>query len=239
MRAASLTIWSKAGWMKSANWISATGMSPLSAAPIATPTIEDSARGVSSTRACPYLACRPSVARNTPPFLPTSSPSTHTRSSRSISSASASRTPSISVLTAMSILPTSALPLGGGGGREDVEPQVRGVGLGRRLRGPDRLVDLFRALLLDGLVVGVGEQVLVHQVVPEPLDGVAPEQRLQLLLRPVAALVVVRGVGGEPGHLGVDQRGAAAGAGPIDRLPHGPVHGQEVAAVHGRAGHAV
>ena len=28
MRAASETIWSNAGWMKSANWISATGNSP-------------------------------------------------------------------------------------------------------------------------------------------------------------------------------------------------------------------
>ena len=56
MRAASLTIWSKAGWMKSANWISATGTRPLIAEPMATPTMHDSASGVSSTRASPYLA---------------------------------------------------------------------------------------------------------------------------------------------------------------------------------------
>ena len=56
VRAASLTIWSKAGWMKSANWISAIGISPLSAAPMATPTMPDSASGVSSTRASPNLA---------------------------------------------------------------------------------------------------------------------------------------------------------------------------------------
>ena len=39
IRAASETIWSNAGWMKSANWISATGSRPCSAIPIATPTI--------------------------------------------------------------------------------------------------------------------------------------------------------------------------------------------------------
>ena len=42
--AASDTIWLNAGWMKSANWISATGRSPLSAAPIDAPTIIDGER---------------------------------------------------------------------------------------------------------------------------------------------------------------------------------------------------
>ncbi|COS68514.1 Uncharacterised protein [Streptococcus pneumoniae] len=44
------------------------------AAPIAVPTIFDSANGVSMTRSLPYLLCNPKVAPNTPPFLPTSSP---------------------------------------------------------------------------------------------------------------------------------------------------------------------
>src|SRR2546430_6645115 len=139
--------------MKSANWISATGIRPFRAAPIATPTIADSASGVSSTRPSPNRPCRPSVARNTPPLRPTSSPSTHTRSSRSISSASASRTPSISVLTAMSALL-----------REQVAPQVGRDRLGGGLRGPDRLVHLGRALPLDALVGLFGEQLRVHQV---------------------------------------------------------------------------
>src|SRR5438132_1608555 len=101
VRAASLTIWSNAVWMKSANWISAMGIRPLSAAPIATPTIADSARGVSSTRASPKRAYRPSVAPDTPPFLPTSSPRTRTRSSRSISSEMAARTASIIRISGM------------------------------------------------------------------------------------------------------------------------------------------
>src|SRR5438034_146963 len=81
--------------MKSANWISAIGISPFRAAPIATPTIADSASGVSSTRASPKRSYRPSVAPKTPPLRPTSSPSTRTRSSRSISSVMAARTASI------------------------------------------------------------------------------------------------------------------------------------------------
>src|SRR5579864_5082200 len=81
--------------MKSANWISAIGMRPFNAAPTATPTMADSASGVSRTRDSPNLAYRPSVAPNTPPLRPTSSPITSTRPSRSISSAMAARTASI------------------------------------------------------------------------------------------------------------------------------------------------
>ena len=83
--------------MKSANWISATGRRPLTAAPIDAPTIIDSVSGVSITRSSPNSAHRPSVARKTPPFLPTSSPSTMTVSSRRISSASVSRIASMNV----------------------------------------------------------------------------------------------------------------------------------------------
>src|ERR1700716_383644 len=153
MRDASLTIWSKAGWMKSANWISATGISPFSAAPMATPTMQDSARGVSSTRSPPKRPCRPSVGRKTPPFLPTSSPSTQTRSSRSISSWSASLRPSISVLTATSP------PL-----LEHVLEQVLSTRRRRPLGDLDRLVDLGRAALLDLLVRRLGEHGLLHEV---------------------------------------------------------------------------
>src|SRR5229473_6282377 len=105
VRAASLTIWSKAGWMKSANWISAIGMRPLSAAPIAMPTMPDSASGISRTRASPNFAYSPSVAPKTPPLRPTSSPMTSTRSSRSISSVMAARTASIIRISATLFIP--------------------------------------------------------------------------------------------------------------------------------------
>ena len=101
MRAASDRIWLKAGKMKSANWISGTGRKPATAAPIETPTIMDSVNGVSSTRSPPNSAYSPSVARKTPPFLPTSSPRTTIESSRRISDASVERTESMKVMTAM------------------------------------------------------------------------------------------------------------------------------------------
>src|SRR5215470_8082205 len=50
--------------------------------PIAVPMMPPSAIGVSSTRCSPYLRCRPSVTRNTPPKKPTSSPRITTRGSR-------------------------------------------------------------------------------------------------------------------------------------------------------------
>src|SRR6266540_6834760 len=105
MRAASSTICSKAGALKSANCISAIGRRPAIAAPTATPTIDDSASGVSMMRSGPNSSMNPSVARNTPPRTPTSSPSTITRSSRRSS-------PSIVSWTAWTLLfsATSAQP---------------------------------------------------------------------------------------------------------------------------------
>src|SRR2546430_1807756 len=78
--------------MKSESWISGPGRSPYSAMPMAAPTIPPSASGVSITRSGPNSSYRPAVARNTPPNLPTSSPSTTTRGSRRISSRRASLT---------------------------------------------------------------------------------------------------------------------------------------------------
>src|SRR5258706_13493833 len=62
-----------------------------------------SARGVSATRSGPKGCCNPAVARNTPPFRPTSSPSTTTRSSSSIARASARLMPSTSVMFDMAL----------------------------------------------------------------------------------------------------------------------------------------
>src|SRR5437588_2914168 len=78
--------------MKSENWISGTGRSPYIAMPMAAPMMPASASGVSMTRSAPNSSISPSVARKTPPNLPTSSPSTTTRGSRRISIFSASLT---------------------------------------------------------------------------------------------------------------------------------------------------
>ncbi len=48
-----MTIWSKAGRIKSANCISATGRIPFTESPMAAPTIRLSASGVSITRSGP------------------------------------------------------------------------------------------------------------------------------------------------------------------------------------------
>src|SRR5256712_3544902 len=92
MRAASFTICSNAGAWKSANCISATGRSPPIAAPIAMPTMLDSATGVSMIRSAPNSSMKPSETRKTPPRTPTSSPRRIWRSSRRNSPSSVSWT---------------------------------------------------------------------------------------------------------------------------------------------------
>ena len=59
---------------KSENMISAIGRSPVIAAPIAAPMIACSEIGVSRTRSGPKRSNNPTVALNTPPAAPTSSP---------------------------------------------------------------------------------------------------------------------------------------------------------------------
>src|SRR5437762_6320601 len=102
--------------MKSANWISAIGRIPFIDAPSETPTIIDSVRGVSITRSSPNSAHRPSVARKTPPFLPTSSPRMITDSSRRISSPSVSRMASMNVFVAISAPPSAGAGRAGAAG---------------------------------------------------------------------------------------------------------------------------
>src|SRR4029077_893761 len=173
--------------MKSANWISATGRRPPIAAPIEVPTIWLSVSGVSITRSSPNSAQRPSVARKTPPFLPTSSPSTMTVSSRSISSRMPSRIASMKVLSAISRR-ASRPSLAGAPGRWLLGRPVLGVDplhRGRRLR----------------IRLGLG---VVRRVVDGGLDGGLDPGRGLLRedpgldqLRPEARHRVVRLLGGQ------------------------------------------
>src|SRR6202167_4562838 len=78
--------------MKSPNMMSTTGRSPVIAAPTATPVKPASEIGVSPTRAAPNSSTSPDKTLNGVPASATSSPKIHTRESRRISSASASRT---------------------------------------------------------------------------------------------------------------------------------------------------
>ncbi len=232
MRAASLTIWLNAGRMKSANWISGTGRSPLTAAPIEAPTISDSVSGVSITRSGPNSANSPSVARKTPPFTPTSSPRTITPASRRISLASVERMASMNVWTAISVL--RGLRLG-----VDVSQGGRRIRLRLSLRPVGRVFDGGPDLRRDRRLLLVVQQPRVPELLPKPRQRVACALRHQLLRRAVLRLLIVRGVRRQPCHLGLDERGAVPSPSPVDRFAAGPVAGKNVAAIHHHAGEAV
>src|SRR5271165_572503 len=78
--------------MKSPNMMSTTGRKPVIAAPTATPVKPASEIGVSTTRFAPNSSTNPERTLKGVPASATSSPMMHTRESRRISSASASRT---------------------------------------------------------------------------------------------------------------------------------------------------
>src|SRR2546428_13811793 len=78
--------------MKSPNIMSTIGRSPVIAAPTATPVKPASEMGVSITRSVPNSSTSPDNTLKGVPASATSSPKMHTRVSRRISSASASRT---------------------------------------------------------------------------------------------------------------------------------------------------
>src|ERR1017187_3328621 len=77
---------------KSPNMMSTTGCRPVMAAPTPTPVKPASEIGVSTTRSAPNSSTSPDRTLNGVPASATSSPKMHTRESRRISSASASRT---------------------------------------------------------------------------------------------------------------------------------------------------
>src|SRR5262249_56631587 len=79
----------------------ATGGTHWPAIPPQAPLISNSDSGVSITRSVPKRCCSPTVARNTPPFTPTSSPSTITFGSSRIARLSARLTASTNVDSGM------------------------------------------------------------------------------------------------------------------------------------------
>ena len=216
------------------------------------PMIELSASGVSSTRAWPNSAASPSVARNTPPRGPTSSPRITTRSSAARSRCCVQRT----VSTMLRSVPPSGsgIATGGGGriaravGRAGRGAQrvgehlaVGGARLGRRRR-LGRLgggVDLVLHLGLDALLVGLRQEPLLDEVLRDPAQRVLLAPRLHLLRRAVGAVVVVGGVGEVAVGLALDERRAVAAAGVADRGVHRGVHVERVVAVDDHAAEAV
>src|SRR5205823_10292588 len=139
-----------------------------------------------STRSGPNFCCSPTVARKTPPFTPTSSPSTQTLSSCAISHASARLTASTRLISAkLSLSP--ALPQRGGrrrGGtlrferrrqrRVQVLEHVLGLGRGRRFVRGDLLGDFLGALVLQPLLALLVPHALLREIFAQPHDRLSP-----------------------------------------------------------------
>src|SRR3990170_2320236 len=223
--------------MKSANWISATGRRPLSAIPIAIPTIPDSESGVSITLFSPNRSQSPSVARKTPPLFPMSSPRRTTAGLRSISPTNAALIAWMSVMVAIgSSLPArEELPLLG-----QVPRHLRIHVLHHALRGDGgsflarfhRPLHLFPRLLRQGL-----RRLPVHDARPKemlrkPPDGIPLRPIGTFLLGPVARGVVRGGVRPHPVGQRFDERRAAPGPGFFECAPGDSVYRQEIVPVH-------
>src|SRR5262245_46181543 len=180
--------------------------------PTAEPTMPFSLSGVSITRCSPNSSCSPAVTRNTPPTLPTSSPSTTTRLSRRISTRSASLmactmficgivfSPSVPVSLCARRAPQrrallDQMPgeLGVDVVEKRVDARLRGL-----LGGGDRSTDLRIDLALDLLLLGIGEACGVLEVAARARDGIEQPPWLEPCLGPVRFRVVARRVAGHP-----------------------------------------
>src|SRR4051812_16557841 len=244
--------------MKSPNWISGTGRRPYSAMPIAVPMMPASASGVSITRSAPNSSYRPLVARNTPPNLPTSSPSTTTRGSARIWVCSALRTASMMFMVGMrSLLRT----LAGSGRVLRLEVGALLAQVPRHVlvdvveQGPDRRRrHELRGVRggLDLAVVALG-QLGLPALAPQPEMAQVAAQAVQRILRgrvlpdleddgnhverrgPVRRVRVAVDHGGQR----LDQRRAVAGPRALDRLAGDLPHRERIVAVDPHARHAV
>src|SRR5260370_23946438 len=225
--------WSMQGYMKPMNWISPTGLSPCAAMPTQTPLIKSSDSGMSITRSGPKRCCRETVARNTPPFTPTSSPSTITLGSSCIARASARLTASTSVDsgTGASLQFVALGSIGLGKFRIEV--------IEHRLRRtwPDRQVP-FRCRL--DLLLTLAHELFLLRLVPRPLaDEIRTQPRNRLLLpaplnllgRAIAPRVIRSGVVAEPVCHCLDEARTLPVAGRRNRLRGGGAHRDDVVAV--------
>src|SRR5258708_2256067 len=227
------TNWSRKGTMNPMNWISPPALSPWAAMPTQTALIKSSDSGMSITRSGPKRCCRETVARNTPPFTPTSSPSTITLGSSCIARASARLTASTSVDSGMGA-PLQLVALGGVG-----PGKFRIKVIEHRLRRtwPHRQVP-FRCRL--DLLLTLAHQLFLLRLAPCPLaDEIRTQPRNRLLLpaplnllgRAIAPRVIRGGVVAEPVGRRLDEARALPVAGRRNRLRGGSAHRDDVVAV--------
>src|SRR4029077_7526469 len=147
--------------MKSPNMMSTTGRIPVIAAPTAKPVNPASEIGVSTTRSLPNSSTSPDKTLKGVPASATSSPRIHTRESRRISSASASRIASANVISRCAASGIHVLL------------HFIQLWIGRSNCELDRLLHLhfdFGMKLVEERLVGI---VLFQQPVAQVLDGVA------------------------------------------------------------------
>src|SRR5690348_16012038 len=224
--------------MKPSNCASATGFMPCAARPTVTPAMVVSSSGVSSTRSSPNFSCRPTVARNTPPLTPTSSPSTTTESSCCISYASAWVTASIRVMAAMSVRSFFQRER-----KVALLFQVRrdlGEGVvehrGHRLHlafeiGIHFVVHPLVALVLQRLFLLLVPGLVRFEVHAQALDRILLPGVLDLVLAAIAAGVVGGGVVAQAIGDAFDHAAAVTLAGAIQRVLHRLAHGDDVVAI--------
>ena len=174
------------------------------------PMIELSASGVSSTRSSPNSAASPSVARNTPPRGPDVLAEDHhpvvggqelaaasTGPCRRCCARCRPRAAAWRPAASVGSLAPSGAP-GRGPQRAGEHPACRrsaGSGAADASAALGGRVDLGLHLGLDALLVGLGQQPLLDEVLRDPAQRVLLAPRLDLLRRAVGAVVVVGGVG--------------------------------------------
>src|SRR5438270_5722322 len=219
--------------MNPMNWNSVTGRKPCAARPTDMPASTVSASGVSITRFSPKRAIRPSVARNTPPLAPTSSPSTTTRGSSCRARASAIVIAATMVISAMSAARIFlALPL------ERMRQRFKQMIEHRsRRRGWEREifrhggVDFFPACGDKLLFVLLRPPMLVDEI------GSRPRQRIELpcgadqFLLAITRCVVRRGVVAHAVGQRFDHARSASAARPLHGLARHLARGDDVVAV--------
>src|SRR5262249_51015700 len=176
------------GYRKPMNWISPTGLSPCAAMPTQAPPISSSDSGVSITRSGPKRCCSPTVARNTPPFTPTSSPSTITFGSSCIARASARLTASTSVdsgiAASLQLVALGRVDLGKFG-IEVIEHRLRRSWRFRQIPFC-RSVDALLALACELFLLRLAPCLLADEIGAQPDDRLLLPTPLDLFRRAIA-----------------------------------------------------
>src|SRR3984957_8647938 len=222
------------------NWISATGFSPCVAMPTDMPAMVASAKGVSCTRSLPKRSCSPAVARNTPPFAPTSCPITTTFGSCCISQPCAIAMASTMVIVANSMTAGFGAVFAGNApllvqmGGKRCEQMLEHC-IGRWLRSTeifaDRRIDAERALFEQRLfLVGIPDS-RIDQKCTNSQQRFQSPSIFDLLTLTVSAGVIRRRVIAQSVCQRFDQTGSCAAPRGLERLAHHLADGEHIVAV--------